>query len=159
MPKSPAALLGSLISSYVLLAGISAPECAVRAADLAARPSAVLNGEPAILSATLALMDAQLPLCEDINDGLPVVFSFPVAGDLMNATIDPAVFEVVVVDETAGSVDQPVVVTPKCATLAPAAEPGERRTVLLLGDFTPGTMGPVQVCPRLFCFPEVLLRR
>lgn len=57
------------------------------------------------------------------EDGMPVVFSVQLDED----TISPAAFAV---ETSSGEV-----VTPVCATLRPALEPLERRTVLLAGPF------------------------
>lgn len=57
------------------------------------------------------------------DDGMPVTFSV----QLENDTVVPEAFSV---QTTSGEV-----VTPRCATLQPAAEPHELRTVLLAGPF------------------------
>ena len=77
----------------------------------------------------------------DVRDFLPVTFSHPV--DAESLTVDD--FEVVL-----GTIDgaEQQAVTPACATLAPAVEPDELQTVLLVGDFTPAgspALGPVAV--------------
>ncbi len=64
------------------------------------------------------------------EDGMPVVFSVQVDA----ATVTPSGF---VVETTDGQQ-----VTPVCATLAPALEPLERRTVLLAGPFGTAAMPP-----------------
>lgn len=81
---------------------------------------------PSILFAQLAAQQAMVPdLCEGSNDLLPVTFSAPVLSD--SPDLDPDLFRV----EVAG-----MEVAPSCATLKPAAEAGERQTVLLLGQFS-----------------------
>lgn len=141
--RSSTARLGMLLSATLLAISTGS----ARAVSLVTRPRAVINDKPSILSATLAVTGAELPLCEGLNDLLPVTFSFPVSGDPMVPTLDPELFEVTLINSSGDSGDEPMVVTPKCATLAPAAEPDERRTVLLLGAFAPEAgVGPVQVC-------------
>ena len=67
------------------------------------------------------------------QDGMPVTFSVRIDGD----TVSPAAFAV---ETSAGKT-----VTPLCATLRPAVEPLERRTVLLIGPFSPDDSVPVSV--------------
>lgn len=136
--------MATLLSSVLVALGNSG---GVQAFGLVTKSRTVINAKPAIISATLAVKGAELPLCEGVNDLLPVTFSFPVsampAGDLVPPSIDPEIFEVTLLnsDEESGT----VIVTPNCATLAPAAEPDELRTVLLLGSFAPEAgVGPVQ---------------
>lgn len=122
-----------------LISALFAVACVVGVrAQVVVKPASVLEGTAAILSAELAALGAELPLCNGTNDLLPVTFTFPVAGMPM-----PEDFEVTIgtLDGTASSVVQPA-----CATLAPAAEPNERRTVLLLGSFMPSAdLGPITV--------------
>ena len=67
------------------------------------------------------------------QDGMPVVFSVQVDGD----TISASAFAV---ETSSGEI-----VTPLCATLRPALEPLEQRTVLLIGEFSPADALPVSV--------------
>ena len=67
------------------------------------------------------------------QDGMPVVFSVQVDGD----TISASAFAV---ETSSGKI-----VTPLCATLRPALEPLEQRTVLLIGEFSPANALPVSV--------------
>ena len=67
------------------------------------------------------------------QDGMPVVFSVRVDGD----TISASAFAV---ETSSGEI-----VTPLCATLRPALEPLEQRTVLLIGEFSPADALPVSV--------------
>lgn len=64
---------------------------------------------------------------------MPVTFSVQINGD----TISPAVFAV---ETSSGEI-----VTPLCATLRPALEPLEQRTILLIGEFSKGDSIPVGV--------------
>lgn len=56
-------------------------------------------------------------------DGMPVIFSHPVD----QGTLEPEDFAVIT--------ESGVINTPRCATLAPATDVGEMRTVLLIGEF------------------------
>lgn len=95
-------------------------------------PSAIAeqtNPAPKLLSAFFGL-DNGLPfranaLCLGASglDGMPVIFSHTLAPDSLQAND----FEVV----TASGITQ----TPRCVTLRPANDPGELRTVLLIGEF------------------------
>jgi hypothetical protein len=64
---------------------------------------------------------------------MPVIFSVQINSD----TVAPAAFAV---ETSSGEI-----VTPLCATLRPALEPLERRTVLLIGAFSPGDSVPLGV--------------
>ena len=67
------------------------------------------------------------------QDGMPVAFSVQING----ASISAAAFAV---ETTSGEI-----VTPLCATLRPAIETLEQRTVLLIGPFSIGDSLPVSV--------------
>ncbi len=67
------------------------------------------------------------------QDGMPVVFSVQIDGN----SISPTAFAV---RTSAGET-----VTPLCATLRPAIEPLEQRTILLIGAFSPGSSVPAAV--------------
>ena len=67
------------------------------------------------------------------QDGMPVVFSAQINGD----TLSPTAFAV--------EISSGERVTPLCATLSPALEPLEQRTVLLIGPFSPEDSLPVGV--------------
>ena len=134
----------TLLLSFIVALTSSA---GVQAFAFISKSRSVINTKPSIISATLAVKGAELPLCEGVNDLLPVTFSFPVSvmpdTDFTAPSLDPAIFEVTLLDTSEGG--ETVSVTPKCATLAPAAEPDELRTVLLLGSFAPEAgVGPVQ---------------
>lgn len=85
--------------------------------------------EPVLLSAYFGL-DNALPftadgLCRGAagQDGMPVIFSTEVDPDTVQA------------DDFAVVTESGDVHTPACATLRPAVDPGELRTVLLVGEF------------------------
>lgn len=67
------------------------------------------------------------------QDGMPVTFSVQIDSD----TISPTKFAV---EMSSGEI-----VTPLCATLRPALESLEQRTILLIGSFSPGDSLPVGV--------------
>lgn len=67
------------------------------------------------------------------QDGMPVIFSVQIDA----ATLSPDAFAV---ETSAGEI-----VTPLCATLRPAFEPLELRTVLLIGPFSPDDSVPISV--------------
>jgi hypothetical protein len=67
------------------------------------------------------------------QDGMPVIFSVQINGD----TVSPAAFAV--------EISSGEIVTPLCATLRPALESLEQRTVLLIGPFSPEDSLPVSV--------------
>ena len=73
-----------------------------------------------------------LPPARD-QDGMPVVFSVQINSE----TITPAAFAV--------GLSSGEIVTPLCATLRPAVEALEQRTVLLIGPFSPDDAVPVSV--------------
>ncbi|MFT4861886.1 MAG: hypothetical protein ACI95C_001098 [Pseudohongiellaceae bacterium] len=67
------------------------------------------------------------------QDGMPVVFSVQINGD----TVSPTAFAV--------EISSGEIVTPLCATLRPAMESLEQRTVLLIGTFSPEDSLPISV--------------
>ena len=67
------------------------------------------------------------------QDGMPVIFSVQINGD----TVSPTAFAV--------EISSGEIVTPLCATLRPALESLEQRTVLLIGPFSPEDSLPVSV--------------
>lgn len=95
---------------------------------------------PALLSAYFGL-DNALPrnaigLCRQApnQDGMPVIFSSVIDPD----SLDAADFAVIT--------ESGAVMTPLCATLSPAIDEGELRTVLLIGEFgDDGEDAPVRV--------------
>lgn len=102
------------------------------------------EGDATILSAYLGLLDANIVAAaalanvsgclQKVNDeGMPVVFSIHLVAD----SVDPADFEVVT--------KQGVSHTPSCATLEPAVDLDENRTVLLTGAFGSVKDPPVRV--------------
>lgn len=92
-------------------------------------PAAGAEGEARLLSAFFGL-DNDLPFRINLicrggsgEDGMPVVFSHTLNPD----AVKPEQFQVT---SRSGAVH-----TPKCATVRPASDPGEMRTVLLIGEF------------------------
>jgi hypothetical protein len=88
------------------------------------------NKQPARLLSAFLGLDNDLPfranaLCLGASgkDGMPVVLSHTIEPE----TLQPEDFQIVT---RSGDVR-----TPKCATLRPAQDPGELRTVLLIGEF------------------------
>ncbi len=67
------------------------------------------------------------------QDGMPLVFSVQIDAD----SVSPSAFAVLTSEGTR--------VTPLCATLRPALESLEQRTVLLVGEFSPGDAAPARV--------------
>ncbi len=67
------------------------------------------------------------------QDGMPIVFSVQINGE----SVSPTAFAV--------EISSGETVTPLCATLRPALESLEQRTVLLIGPFSPGDSHPVSV--------------
>lgn len=67
------------------------------------------------------------------QDGMPVIFSVQIDG----SSISPSAFAV---ETSSGEI-----VTPLCATLRPALEPLEQRTVLLIGAFSQGNAVPQRI--------------
>ena len=106
------------------------------------------NEQPARLLSAFFGLDNDLPfranaLCFGASgkDGMPVVLSHTIAPD----TLQPEDFQIVT---RSGEVR-----TPKCITLKPAQDPGELRTVLLIGEFGDAPDDPptsVQVVGDLF---------
>ena len=80
----------------------------------------------------LATRLCELPPARD-QDGMPVVFSVQINSE----TITPTAFAV--------GLSSGEIVSPLCATLRPAVEPLEQRTVLLIGAFSPNDSVPVSV--------------
>lgn len=85
------------------------------------------------LDALPAATNVLCPIAVDGEDGMPVVFSVQIDGDSVMANA----FQV----ETASG----EMVTPVCATLRPAVEILEQRTVLLAGPFGTPTAPPLAV--------------
>ena len=117
MPQQKATLWACL--AFVCLTAPSTPFA------IAEQP----NAAPKLLSAFFGL-DNALPfvanaLCLGASglDGMPVIFSHTLASDSLQADD----FQVI----TASGATQ----TPHCVTLRPAQDPGELRTVLLIGEF------------------------
>ncbi|GGB57035.1 hypothetical protein GCM10011316_31420 [Roseibium aquae] len=93
-----------------------------------------------VLSAFFGL-DNALPYLSDLvlckgaggKDGMPAVFSH----ELNPATVDPGDFKITTASGEAGTVT--------CLTMAPADDPGELRTVLLVGEFGSAKDQPIKL--------------
>ena len=97
------------------------------------------TASPALLSAFFGL-DNALPFAANLlcfgasgDDGMPVVLSHRVSSD----SVRPEQFQITT---RSGQLK-----TPECATLRPAGDPGERRTVLLIGEFGNADTDPPEV--------------
>ena len=101
--------------------------------------SSVNGSSPKLLSAFFGL-DNAMPFAINIlcfgaagDDGMPVVLSHRVSSD----SVRPEQFQITT---RSGQLK-----TPECASLRPAADPGERRTVLLIGEFGNADTDPPEV--------------
>ena len=125
--RRPPAWTGALVTAL----GLLLVACTSTGPRPTASPVALdAHGQPArILSAFFGL-DNRLPFGAHViclgaagKDGMPVVLSHTVD----EATLEAGDFRVI----TQAGVES----TPLCVTLQPANDPGERRTVLLIGEF------------------------
>lgn len=109
------------------------------AEDAATDPGPDLEDEePTLLSAFYGLDDALPPISAALCDGAPGMDGLVVVVNDRLTTVTGDQFEVVTRSGAR--------LTPMCATLAPADEPEERRTVLLIGDLgNAATDPPVEV--------------
>ena len=138
--RSGASLLVGLCGAALTLVGALAG-CAATPPP----PTALDRQGPELVSAFFGLDDSLPPqsmaICPGApgKDGMPVTFSRRVVGSgIQGAWVDAAAFTVV----TRSGQQK----TPVCASLRPAVGPGERHTVLLVGDFgDPVDDPPVQV--------------
>ena len=101
--------------------------------------SPVKGSPPTLLSAFFGL-DNAMPLAVNLlcfgaagDDGMPVVLSHRISSD----SVRPEQFQITT---RSGQLK-----TPKCATLRPAGDPGERRAVLLIGEFGHADTDPPEV--------------
>ena len=101
--------------------------------------SPVKDSSPTLLSAFFGL-DNALPFAVNLlcfggagDDGMPVVFSHRISSD----SVRPEQFQI--------TTRSGQLTTPECATLRPAGDPGERRTVLLIGEFGNADTDPPEV--------------
>ena len=101
--------------------------------------SSVNGSSPKLLSAFFGL-DNAMPFAINIlcfgaagDDGMPVVLSHRVSSDSVRS-------EQFQITTLSGQLK-----TPECATLRPAGDPGERRTVLLIGEFGNADTDPPEV--------------
>jgi hypothetical protein len=120
-----------LLLNVLGLSFVSYAQDSVGEAEPDARILSIYHGLTDITPyATQLLCD--LPPARD-QDGIPVVFSVQVNSE----TITPTAFAV--------GLSSGETVTPLCATLRPAVESLEQRTVLLIGAFSPDDAVPVSV--------------
>ena len=101
--------------------------------------SPIKSSPPTLLSAFFGL-DNAMPFAINIlcfgaagDDGMPVVLSHRISSD----SLRPEQFQITT---RSGQLR-----TPECATLRPAGDPGERRTVLLIGEFGNADTDPPEV--------------
>ena len=101
--------------------------------------SPIKSSPPTLLSAFFGL-DNAIPFAINIlcfgaagDDGMPVVLSHRISSD----SLRPEQFQITT---RSGQLK-----TPECATLRPAGDPGERRTVLLIGEFGNADTDPPEV--------------
>ena len=101
--------------------------------------SPVKNSSPTLLSAFFGL-DNALPFVVNLlcfggagDDGMPVVLSHRISSD----SLRPEQFQITT---RSGQLK-----TPECASLRPAGDPGERRTVLLIGELGNADTDPPEV--------------
>ena len=99
----------------------------------------VKGSSPTLLSAFFGL-DNALPFVVNLlcfggagDDGMPVVLSHRISSD----SLRPEQFQITT---RSGQLK-----TPECASLRPAGDPGERRTVLLIGEFGNADTDPPEV--------------
>ena len=120
-----------LLLNLILFSVISYAQDSARQRELDARILSIYHGLADIPPfATQIFCD--LPPTRN-QDGMPVVFSVQVDSE----TIIPNAFAV--------GLSSGETVTPLCATLRPAVESLEQRTVLLIGAFSPDDSVPVSV--------------
>ena len=122
-----------------LLATATAAIWVTSANWVVAATSAVKGSSPTLLSAFFGL-DNAMPFVVNLlcfgasgDDGMPVVLSHRVSSD----SVRPEQFQITT---RSGQLK-----TPKCATLRPAGDPGEHRTVLLIGEFGNADTDPPEV--------------
>ena len=101
--------------------------------------SPVKDSSPTLLSAFFGL-DNALPFAVNLlcfggagDDGMPVVLSHRISSD----SLRPEQFQITT---RSGQLK-----TPECTSLRPAGDPGERRTVLLIGEFGNADTDPPEV--------------
>jgi hypothetical protein len=122
-----------------LLITISVAVSATSTNWVMADTSPIKGSSPKLLSAFFGL-DNAMPFAINIlcfgaagEDGMPVVLSHRISSD----SVRPEQFQITT---RSGQLK-----TPKCATLRPAGDPGERRTVLLIGEFGNAKNDPPEV--------------
>ena len=122
-----------------LLITISVAVSATSTNWVMAGTSPVKDSSPTLLSAFFGL-DNALPFAVNLlcfgaagDDGMPVILSHRISSD----SVRPEQFQITT---RSGQLK-----TPECATLRPAGDPGERRTVLLMGEFGNADTDPPEV--------------
>jgi hypothetical protein len=122
-----------------LLITISVAVSATSTNWVMADTSPIKSSPPTLLSAFFGL-DNAMPFAINIlcfgaagDDGMPVVLSHRISSD----SLRPEQFQITT---RSGQFK-----TPECATLRPAGDPGERRTVLLIGEFGNADTDPPEV--------------
>ena len=115
--------------------------------------SSVKGSSTTLLSAFFGL-DNALPFAVNLlcfggagDDGMPVVFSHRISSD----SVRPEQFQI--------TTRSGQLTTPECATLRPAGDPGERRTVLLIGEFGNADTDPPESLPLLRTYCRIRLSR
>ena len=98
------------------------------AADGAARILSVYHGLEEVTARAMRWCNRS---AVEPQDGMPLVFSVQIDAD----SVSPSAF----------APSEGTRVTPLCATLRPALESLEQRTVLLVGEFSPGDAAPARV--------------
>ncbi len=124
----------ALLLTFALLLAACAPRAVPQVetvpVDAAGRGPELLSAFFGLDNALPAPANFRLCLGAGGQDGMPLVFSH----QLDAASIEAADIEVV---SRSGERH-----TPRCVTLAPAADPGEGRTLLLVGDFDDADLDP-----------------
>ena len=131
-----------MISSLTLLKLLATAALAISVTSanwVMADTSPIKSSPPTLLSAFFGL-DNAMPFAINIlcfgaagDDGMPVVLSHRISSD----SLRPEQFQITT---RSGQLR-----TPECATLRPAGDPGERRTVLLIGEFGNADTDPPEV--------------
>ena len=129
----------SSLTQFKLLATAALAISVTSANWVMADTSPIKSSPPTLLSAFFGL-DNAMPFAINIlcfgaagDDGMPVVLSHRISSD----SLRPEQFQITT---RSGQLR-----TPECATLRPAGDPGERRTVLLIGEFGNADTDPPEV--------------
>ena len=129
----------SSLTQFKLLATAALAISVTSANWVMADTSPIKSSPPTLLSAFFGL-DNAMPFAINIlcfgaagDDGMPVVLSHRISSD----SLRPEQFQITT---RSGQLR-----TPECATLRPAGDPGERRTVLLIGELGNADTDPPEV--------------